>query len=127
MMQAPQHRRRLVWQPIWLGVLLCLFLVAPATAEAHGTAEAEVAFAAAQPVVASVPSAAADHESCPGGATHGQQRRCASQGVCHVVALVHDAMVGADAPQLSLAPRAATDHTGSDVAPLFHPPRSSRS
>ena len=121
MSEAPRQGIRAIRRPMWLAALLCLFLATSSgLAEAHGL----IMLATDQPDV-SAAATATDHDSCPDdGLRHDHHRCCAGQGLCHAAALVQDVIVAAATERQRLAPIALAARAGSDVAPLFHPPKS---
>ena len=127
MNDAPRRSIRAIRWPIWLGALLCLFAAAlSGAAAAHApVTQTAIALATDQPVV-STAATVTDQDSCLDGIRHDHNRCCAGQGLCHTVALVQDVTVAAAAQRQGPAPIALAERTGSDVAPLFHPPKSQR-
>lgn len=96
-------------------------------AEAHMTVVSPAAMTAGGAVV-SVESVAAvsisDDESCPAVAGHGHSHCCMGGASCHAMTAVIAFATNLDYPGCASDAASDRDAAHSDVAPLFHPPRS---
>jgi hypothetical protein len=96
-------------------------------AEAHTTIvppPAMVVGGAIDNVESVVPMTTSDDESCPAVAGHGRSHCCVGSASCHAMTAVIAFATNLDYPGCASDAASDPDIARSDVAPLFHPPRS---
>jgi hypothetical protein len=130
MTEIPHRSSHCSRQKTWLGLFVCLaLLIVSGAANAHGSAVAQNP--AISPVLsrhvavsAAGPFQAADEHSCPTGSGHRQHQACASSGICHAMAMAQSVALPLNSAAACPEVLAAVAIAGSNVAPLFHPPKS---
>jgi hypothetical protein len=93
-------------------------------AEAHMTIVSPPAMTAGGAIESVAPMTISDDESCPAVAGHGRSHCCVGGASCHAMTAVIAFATNLGYPGCASDAASDRDVARSDVAPLFHPPRS---